>query len=663
MSATTDLEAASRTLGFWPLPSLHHQLECSPPNPANLIERFRHFLGYILHIPETTIEKMQVNRLFKEENENFLFIEFTADREVNTVFKFINNLPKDYTIVRYIPPCQHERFNALSERAYKLRKCEEKYQTKIKYDSDSLSLYFKKSDDLCWTLDLDPLSIPSASPSSCPDSIPQVDGFSDSLSIPTSHCLPQKAPYFLNQDKQTERICKDASVSDMNIVVNNRDTNVNVQCSSGFYIVVLKPVMSSINVGLVCQYPPIQVTCTEVVNITDQAGVPDFTRVSFNLKGPLGSVCIHFRHTTRLVQVQGSAKMHDKTTAAVWFTEHFLSNRFQKLAKVKQYDISSFNERVLEMSRNHHNTIKTAKFCFQCDKLLSAQSRPTLCSSCQQYVHRICVRPHSISCQNLIVPSSSSQPVPTPQSTPQRPEKRPRTCTSTPLTASTVQTNDEVQTFQNSAAVQPCFMSSLTTSLVNSGIATFTGARTRISFVPQTSSPALLNTPRSSSFSSLYSASTVEATSSLPVCSTTAALTAPQVTAAPSGPSTQSGGIALQSSASTTSMNVKAPAYFTKQVKPPPNKKKGKEAQSSAEKTQIEYLTTELNYTHSKIVLQDNTIKDLEYKVKIQAERIRISEEKLKSDMHGKYFGLPESSVNPLKSCCCSPCHVLANQN
>jgi hypothetical protein len=221
-----------------------------------------------------------------------------------------------------------------------------------------------------------------------------------------------------------------------------------------------------------------------------------------------------------------------------------------------------------------------------------------------------------------------------------------------------------VQTSHQSVAVQPYFMSSLATSLVNSSFSTFTGARTRISFVPQVpqtspSSSALQNTTSSFSSWSLNAARSFEASSSFPACSTTGALTAPLVTAAPSGHSTHSGGIA---SSSTTALNVNAPVFFTKQAKPPPNKKKGKEAQSSTEKTQIEYLTTELNFTHSKIVLQDNTIKDLEHKVKIQAERIRISEEKLNSDLHRKYFGLPESSVNPPNPCCSSPCQNFSNK-
>ena len=76
----------------------------------------------------------------------------------------------------------------------------------------------------------------------------------------------------------------------------------------------------------------------------------------------------------------------------------------------------------------------------------------------------------------------------------------------------------------------------------------------------------------------------------------------------------------------------------------------------SSESVQIDYLTTELNYTHSKIVGQDNTIKDLEHKVKILTEKLKISEEKINSDLHRKYFGASSACHAPLgTSCPCTP--------
>ena len=103
------------------------------------------------------------------------------------------------------------------------------------------------------------------------------------------------------------------------------------------------------------------------------------------------------------------------------------------------------------------------------------------------------------------------------------------------------------------------------------------------------------------------------------------------------------------------------------------NKKKSK-TNLSPEAAQIEYLTTELNFTHSKIAMQDNTIKDFEHKVKILREKLNITEEKLNSDLHKKYFGDTTPGLSASTSSCpCSsgavsappykPCQHLFNNN
>ena len=72
----------------------------------------------------------------------------------------------------------------------------------------------------------------------------------------------------------------------MEICVNNNDTNVNITCSTGFFIVVVQPGLSSIGKGSVSQFSSVQVTCTEFLKQNDKAGYADFTRLAFILKGP-----------------------------------------------------------------------------------------------------------------------------------------------------------------------------------------------------------------------------------------------------------------------------------------------------------------------------------------------------------------------------------------
>ena len=80
------------------------------------------------------------------------------------------------------------------------------------------------------------------------------------------------------------------------------------------------------------------------------------------------------------------------------------------------------------------------------------------------------------------------------------------------------------------------------------------------------------------------------------------------------------------------------------------NRKKKNRANDSPDAAQIDYLTTELNYAHTKIVSQDNTITDLEHKIKILEEALNRSEEKLNSDLHRKYF----SKSNFMGTSCCN---------
>ena len=84
------------------------------------------------------------------------------------------------------------------------------------------------------------------------------------------------------------------------------------------------------------------------------------------------------------------------------------------------------------------------------------------------------------------------------------------------------------------------------------------------------------------------------------------------------------------------------------------NNKKNKPTKENASQdaAQINYLTTELNFAHTKIVSQDNTIKDLGFKVKILEDALKISEDKLNNDLRNKYFPRTDSChVPPAPTC------------
>ena len=434
------------------------------------------------------------------------------------------------------------------------------------------------------------------------------------------------ASYFLNRKKQSEKICKDASKDNMEVTTNNRNQNVNIQCSLGFYLVVARPCISSLTKGSTSQVSEIQITCKEEFLQVDKSGAPDFTRLTFELKGHaqsvLGKVVLHLHHTTRLVQVQGSAKMPDKSTAAVWFAEHFLSKKFQELARTRQFDIASFNNSILEMSRLHHNSVRSDKFCAQCTRLFSPSSKPISCPSCQKKIHTGCSRTHLSFCSDSVQTIEET----TSTSSPTRPSKRTRTSSitaTTPPTPATTSTNP------------PAFLNTLTAGLITSGVPTFTGRRALVSFVPAV--PAFTSTSECPNITSV-SVTTSPPTVSYAVLSTSTSTVSSQPTLL----------------TSTFSADTVSTAGTTGQKKPsrkPPasstNKKKSCQ-ESSAENDQISFLTTELNYAHTRIVAQDNSMKDLECKIKILKESLRLAEEKLNSGLHEKYFG----TQYPQPSCC-----------
>ena len=678
--------AASRTLGFAPVTSLLSpsplptlQSTSCPQLPLAAYTSLQDFLHDKLCIPHDTCLNLSYNTIFREGDSDTVFVEFQSSKEISIIFKHVHHLPRNCTVRRYIPPSLRDQFRLLSEKSSEMRKVDNKHQTKISYGDDGLKLFARKYGDPDWRivpipdktkelssicqLDgtddlalLSPANSPvNSSPTAPSDSRGQAVSASHGQAVSASHdqgpsVSHGQAPYFLNQAKQAAKICRDADSTEMKIVINNNNTNVNIQCNTGFYLVVAKPFVTGFSQGSTCQYPPVQVCCNEVYTSVDRAGVNGFSRLSFHLKGPdlsmLGTVQVHLHHTTRLVQVQGSAIMHDKTTSAVWFADHVITDRFKQLAKTKQFDITSFNTKMLEMSRAQHEAVKSGKYCSHCGKIFLGQSKPSQCTSCNSYIHRGCIRNHNASCTSN--KTSDSQPRPP---SPQRPNKRLRTLNdSTHSSQAVITVPSQVSNAAIPLGISPpisssppvttrplSFLNSLTTNLINSGVPTFTGISSSVSFVPTVSV-----------------SNTAGSITSIPAENPSQPEQQPRLMADISNPGARifipgSTSMPFISSSSAPSTNT-----TTNRTSRKPKAK----ANVSSEAAQIDYLTTELNYTHSKIVSQDSTIKDLEYKVKILTEKLKISDEKLNSDLHRRYFGQTDTNLPVGPPCLGTQCHA-----
>ena len=214
------------------------------------------------------------------------------------------------------------------------------------------------------------------------DHIPQLDGildspFSDastgapagSSSVPSESSLQAGtlasanstsvsslvAKFTLNRQKQLDGLARSSRLPDFDILINDSGKNVIVQCSTGFYEAVAKPSFSSLSRGFSLDLFSIFVECIESRSMIDMSDSVPGLMLKFKLHGPgvhpnPVPLTVHLHHTKQKIQIQGGGKMPDNSTAATWFTQSILRERFLNEARNKKLDINSINKVVLAMS-------------------------------------------------------------------------------------------------------------------------------------------------------------------------------------------------------------------------------------------------------------------------------------------------------------------------
>ena len=234
------------------------------------------------------------------------------------------------------------------------------------------------------------------------DRIVQLDGAHDiSLMSGQSHHNVYLADYALNQEKQLRKIRDDASIPDMDLIVNNNDQNCLIKCSSGFYIAVVRPCFSPFEKHFVMSCYDIAITVTEVSSTYDKNGLEANRKVKFSFMSHfdnLGGVFVHLHHSNRTVQVQGSSTMPDSSKAAVWFTNKCLIKRFNDLAIVKQFEIQTYNQNLQKTLSTPPEVSDSPNFCRSCNKIFNANSKPSVCPTCNNYFHKTCLIDHVKCC-------------------------------------------------------------------------------------------------------------------------------------------------------------------------------------------------------------------------------------------------------------------------
>ena len=116
----------------------------------------------------------------------------------------------------------------------------------------------------------------------------------------------------LNKEKQVQKLITNSSRDTINIEINNCDENINIDCSPGFFNLVVRPSLLAISEGfhIACKG-----TVFELRSITaqkDNNGTVQSTVVKFVLMiDPMQRLTVCLHHTTQRVQVQGGSVMSD----------------------------------------------------------------------------------------------------------------------------------------------------------------------------------------------------------------------------------------------------------------------------------------------------------------------------------------------------------------
>ena len=239
--------------------------------------------------------------------------------------------------------------------------------------------------------------------------IDQLDGNTSICSSDLSSNPARSAPYTLNKDKQISRLAKNAVIPNFEIDISST-TNVNIQCSAGFYQLVAKPVISSLLVPNL-SVSGLPISCSDSVT-------PKLDQLKRNVNAVLHfkvgeessqeSATIHLHHTQQKVQIQG--------LAAPWFAENVLKNKFSVEAKNLELNIKALNDKLAAAASSQTNSIdKSSLACNHCSRQIRKSS--AFCQKCRSTFHNSraypCLASHvcnQVSQSSLTGPSPSTVP-------------------------------------------------------------------------------------------------------------------------------------------------------------------------------------------------------------------------------------------------------------
>ena len=470
-----------------------------------------------------------------------------------------------------------------------------------------------------------------------------------SYSAPTANIVTQS--FRLDQSKQLKRLKKDSTLSNFEVEINKSEENVNILCSVGFYAKVALPTFEHIAAGAETVADNVSVICHDVTKRTDANGAATTTVIIYRLyqdKISIGQVTVHLHHTTRNVQLQGSALMPNNSKAPVWFLQNILRNKFTRLSDTQTQDILQLNKAVVDtLGRDMNPTNRSS--CAGCKASFTGRSSPEMCSHCSLYYHKKCLPSSNHTCHTRIgsVPASrgtrgvntrriithvtSSIAPHTPAPLSQGPSS------TAPDIPAPVSSNSSVVTNQN-------------TELISSGHLTLDNNDTHDLSINQAH-------PVSTSFSPVTASQPASHPSPINHTphNTIPYIYQPEDLFHPSIPGTSRVTPTTQkvSSSSLNPLVLPFVSGLPDTSAPVSSAAKGKVGKSSGRNTKkggnldLETAHYEVNVTKAKLCEQEVTIKDLRFKNKLLETRVADLEAKQKENIYNKYFPRETSNTSP----------------
>ena len=506
------------------------------------------------------------------------------------------------------------------------------------------------------------------------DDLPTPRDADNQVSVSRPSASEQRANFTLHRKRQLKNLRKDSTAKDLEIVINSNDENVNIYCSLGYYTKVAIPAFDHLSAGSTLYEGDIAVICHDVTKRTDATGAATTTVIMYRLykqNCSVGQVTVHLHHTTRNVQLQGSAHIKDGLKAPVWFVQNLLKNRFKELAESQGQDIQEFNKSVADTITRHlaQGQRSDRNVCSGCHKNFNGRSVPEQCSQCSLYYHKYkCYQSSSHTCHPIrrSVSCSDSALLTTVSSTARPTKARYPTAS----TRSILHVSTATSTLPQNHSLPPTGLGSQAAASpqhASTGPGVVQASPSTLLFptvpghVPPPTIPSSSHAPDPPA-----DATTLMPTSNTPTPTVSAGqISLPALINQPSGPTTACSGTApssqhmasITSHPSTTLNPAAAPfvSVVTSQGSSLPGTSgaettkraaKGKSKKAPAQNEgglALEYAKYEVNVTQTKLRELEIKNKDLGFKNSILEARVADLETKQKQNIYDRYFPMPDT--------------------